>query len=343
MSRIAGPTEQAQAMLAVLERDYPGRSQRLMQDALIELQRWSELTLELINDVAADDADGRSCSVAGTYRSDTTPPRVSVARSASHGRRQFTALHELGHHLQQTHLGLGNAVMEAQDFERFEDAACDAFAARILIPDQLVASTIRSRGATASDVVALFEASSASRAACCARAVETLPGLGAIVLYEPDGTVSFSTARGIYPPARGTNQAHTPLVKAALAEPSRSAPFTRTTTVTYRNGSLSEEFYGQAAWCDGYLVAIYALTNPPWEPFALPIERPYQPRFWTCETCEETFRVEAEGCATCGQPKCEQGHCNCTVRRERTCTACYLSKHHARFPPQGTVCLDCLS
>src|SRR6185312_14053393 len=128
MSRV-DVTTQAQRMIAVLGRDHPHALALLATDALMALQAWDELTVQLVPDSQTD----ARCSVAGGYIADTDPPTLSVTRSLSPGRRTFTALHELGHHLQQTDPHLAASVREHTDPMAFEDAACDAFAARILI------------------------------------------------------------------------------------------------------------------------------------------------------------------------------------------------------------------
>lgn len=54
--------------------------------------------------------------------------------SASRARRDFTALHELGHHLQQNSFDLMEAFARQPDGGvLLEDTACDAFAAEILL------------------------------------------------------------------------------------------------------------------------------------------------------------------------------------------------------------------
>src|ERR1019366_923254 len=59
------------------------------------------------------------CSVAGGYVHTTVPPTLSVTNSLSPGRRSFTVLHELGHHLQKNDVVLARAV-------RSQPAATDA-------------------------------------------------------------------------------------------------------------------------------------------------------------------------------------------------------------------------
>ena len=339
---VRGAATQAQRMLDVLDQRYPGAVEELRSNALRVLQDWDDIQIELVGDDPLN-TQGSRCSVAGSYRHDFDPPKIQVARSASPGRRQFTALHELGHHLQRTDEDLGEAVIGADDYERFEDAACDAFASQILIPDDLVTGIVDSRGPTASDVVALFQQSSASRAACCVRAAAALTGLGTVVLFDGDGVVSFAARKGVIPPARGSDQSQTPLVRKALAEPQRRAAFQMQTTFTYRNGSQSSSYFAQAAWCSGYLVAVYADTNPAWQALALPPQTPARSwaHSWTCELCGELFEVD-QTCHNCKKPLCPHGHCDCTNKLEQLCTVCFISKHRSQFAPGAQICEECV-
>jgi hypothetical protein len=284
---------------------------------------------------------GDGCSVAGSYRGDTTPPTLCIAWSASPGRRQFTALHELGHHIQQNDTGLAIAFITSFDPQGFEEAACNLFAGRTLLPDDLVDRHVGSRGPTAAEVADLFAGSPASRAACCVRAAERLCGPGAVVLLDQAGIVSFAQpAGGFVPPARGSDQSATPLLAAALR---RGGQARAETVVRYRSGSTSDTVYGDCAEADGWLVAVLATERAPWLKFSPP--RPdtgyAKVEWWTCETCGDQFQV-TERCPACGQPKCpQQNHCACSLAQERICTSCCLAKHRSQFADGGTVCREC--
>jgi hypothetical protein len=333
---------QVQAMAAVVERNHPGALERLRLDPLGELDTWSDVTLAMVAEGFGKDR----CSVAGHYEPD--PPTLVVAKSASVRRRGFTALHELGHHLQQTDLDLGSTTFEYSEPELYQEEACDAFAAHVLLPDDQLLPTIGPRGPVAQDVVDLFTVnSSASREACCVWAARHLCGAGAVVLLDSAGTVLFAAPHSFIPPARNSDQSGTPLVEAALNR--RSDVTTRDETyVRYRKGSRSDSLYGQAAWIDdNYLVAIVTSDNVGWREFAPP--RPGTSRFrpgtwWTCETCGESFTSFEPPCSSCKEPKCDNNHCGCTVARAnntKTCSKCRLTLHPSRFDGANTVCRDC--
>lgn len=256
---------QAEAMLAVLERRRPGALARLRAEPLAELDRWDEVQVSLM----PESGDGDRCSVAGSYQHQTVPPTLFVGAARSSRRRSFTALHELGHHLQKTDEVLGGNTFDWQDSEAFEEAACDAFAARVLVPEEYIGNTMRRGGPTATDVVEMFHASQASREACCVRASEYLPGGGAVVLLDAAGRVLFAASSGLIPPARGSDQSTTPLIAAALQTQS-----TRAHDATYliqRSGDRSDLLYGQAAWFDEtYLIAVIAKDSVAWRKLTAP-------------------------------------------------------------------------
>ncbi|MFB9905366.1 ImmA/IrrE family metallo-endopeptidase [Allokutzneria oryzae] len=243
--------EQARAMLAVLERDHPGAAERLRPHPIIELASWTDLRVLLVE----EHSDGQGCSVSGSYHPELSPPTLLVGRSLSHRRRAFTALHELGHHLQQNDVGLGERTFDAEDPVRFQEEACDAFAAQVLLPDDQIRQRIGPAGPTARDVVDLYESSAASREACCVWAARHLTEAGAVVLHDAAGTVLFAAPRGFVPPARRSDQSDTPLVRAALR--AKGPVEHHETFVRYRDGRTSSPLSGQAAWCgDDYVITV---------------------------------------------------------------------------------------
>ncbi|TDP98154.1 ImmA/IrrE family metallo-endopeptidase [Labedaea rhizosphaerae] len=338
--------EQAAAMIQVLERGDFATIEGLRDDPLSVLRTWPGIQLIL----APESSAGSGCSIAGRYDDETDPPTLVVGTSRSYRRRGFTALHEFGHHLQRTNVELGQTLFAGLDSEGLEETACDEFASRVLLPDDLVAESIGTAGPAASDVVDLFVRSQASREACCVRAANMLNGAGAVLLLDDTGTVLFAAPRGLVPPARGSDQSKTPLIEAALRQ--RTSAQRDKTFVTYRNGDTSEYLYGQAAWCDDheYLIAVVASDNVPWMPLALPRPGTRRSRYgtwWTCETpgCGETFKIMKPPCQRCDQPSCGHGHCGCTAvrtQRDRECTACRLTLPPRCFEGTSPICRDCV-
>ncbi len=332
---------QALRMLELLDRDYPGALDALAADAWSELEAWDGLQLRLVPDSQTDER----CSVAGGYVHTTVPPTLSVTDSLSPGRRSFTALHELGHHLQKNNVVLARAVRsQPADTDAFEDAACDAFAARVLITDDMLEAFRTDRSPSAATLVRLFDETQASRAACCARVVEHLGATGVVAVFDDTGRVMFARGHGnVIAPARGTDQSQSPLIKAALAS-STGAQRDRT-CFTYRSGSRSSEMYGDAAWAGNYLMLVAVLDRPGWKPFApsRDLPRAYVPRLdgW-CEICQQPFTV-TDRCTLCGQGWCPVGHCGCSTAKEKTCDRCFCVKHISQFrAPAASTCKECL-
>lgn len=330
---------QARLMLQLLGETRLGAIDRLRTDALAELETWPDVQLRRVPDTVSE----TRCSVAGGYVHSTDPPTLTVTESLSRRRRQFTALHELGHHLQKTISRLALAVRQQPgDLEKFEDAACDMFASLVLIPDETLQLPLDGRSPSAADVVGLFERTQASRAACCVRVAAQLGTHGVVAVTDADGVVSFAAAHGeVFPPARGESQADTPLVQAALRHGMNVQ--VDDTYVRYRTGSTSDRLYGDAAWSDDYLVTVAVLDRPSWKAFAPP--RAESSRFVSrqavCEVCDEQF-TPTETCLKCGDPRCPSGHCGCTSSAERQCERCFLTLHPNRFPsPTARLCKDC--
>ncbi|MGN6299655.1 MAG: ImmA/IrrE family metallo-endopeptidase [Angustibacter sp.] len=330
-------------MLNLLLGDDPELLASLTADAVAALTVHPDVDLRLVPEADT----GAGCTVAGGYRPAQTPPGLLVTESLSHRRRAFTALHEFGHHLQQTNLDLGAALLDHAADQHLEEAACQVFASRVLLPDELIAPLTPARGPDATTVAAYYDHSKASRAACCVRAAELLVGGGAVVLYRPDGIVDANASTGVIPPARGSDQSHTPLIARALSRPGDTVEHDET-FIAYSTGT-SEPLYGQAAWVKGYLVAVLQRDNASWKSFA-----PYRastgtytgPSKWlTCDVCLKEYTRNDDVCPTCRTPRCPQRHCACpSSARERRCPSCSLTlarSRFANFDDPSTPCRDC--
>ncbi|WP_329343828.1 ImmA/IrrE family metallo-endopeptidase [Streptomyces sp. NBC_01352] len=262
--------------------------------------------------------------------------------SASRARRDFTALHELGHHLQQNSFDLMEAFARQPDGGvLLEDTACDAFAAEILLPAPLVEHHLAAGGPTAPDVVELWRASGASRMAVCVRAVQHLPAPGHVLLLDVDGQVVFAASHGLPPVRRGSFQGDIPTIAQARAGQGRSDGRTQ---VRYRDGILGRELHAQTAPMNGYLVAVLVTDSAPWRNFMLPTkDTGPQAGEYLCEHCDEEYRSFEPACSVCRVPRCpECGRCSCTPRvNERQCQGCFIRHPPAMFAADSDRCLDC--
>ncbi|MDR6434988.1 hypothetical protein J2790_000109 [Paenarthrobacter nicotinovorans] len=341
-----GTAKQVEGMLAMLEQLRPGAADRLAANAIAELDTWHELKVAPVPEEAdLPHGSGGGCSVAGAYLWGTEPPTLVFAESMSTRRQRFTLLHELGHHIQSVDLELGTALMEAEDSEEFEDAACDAFAAEILLPSTLVSQNTQ-RGPTAESAVDLFRVSKASRAAICVRLAKELKSPGVIAVLDPEGRVNFAASRGqIFPPARNSDQSGNPLVAAALTEPFPGRVIQRDDSlIHYSTGHTSNRLYGQITWCDGLYVAVMVEYSAPWKSFSPPKDgtasSSSRSSWEDCDTCGTNF-VITKTCSQCWEPRCPQGHCDCTRAAERMCAECFLVKLPSQFEGPSKVCIEC--
>lgn len=335
--RAAAALTQATAMITELETHRPGARDDLATSALAKLQTWQELTVRLV----PDDQTGGGCSVAGTYLPGP-PPELAVARSSSLPRRDFTALHELGHHLQQNSFQL----IESFDGEPdggllLEDAACDAFAAEILLPAPLVKAHLPAAGPTAGDILDLWRAAGASRMAVCVKASQHLPAPGHVLLLDMNGRLVFAASTGLPPLRRGSNQADIPVIRSALAGRGRADGHTK---LKYRDGILGTELYAQTAPMDGYLLAVTVTDLAPWKAFA-PSARDTGPQGveYTCERCHEDFTAFTRACPRCQSAPCPDcGRCGCAPQvTERQCTSCFVLHPAAMYTGNSQRCDDC--
>ena len=319
---------QAELMLGVLTRDQPGKVDRLRADALNELAASDEVQIELVPDTQTEDG----CSVAGGYTYATTPPTLTVAQSASRRRQQFTVLHELGHHLQKNDPDLAAGVRaQPADIADFEDAACDAFAGRILIPDTVLAALPAGRSPTAADVVRIFDMTQASRPH--ARPRRRAVGSTASSRPRQHRHLIWYRQRRLYPPLAAA--ARRPHYCSHRTRPSCRAMKVDDTHFVYRNGSRSEQLYGDAAWSGDCLIVVAVRDLAGWKRFALPRNEPrrFVPQQAWCDVCMDEFTPNRDDtCTRCQQPRCPTGHCACTSAKERPCDRCFLLKHAAQFP-----------
>ncbi|MGK5738908.1 ImmA/IrrE family metallo-endopeptidase [Micromonospora sp. URMC 103] len=337
---------QARAMSAELDRLRPGAADRLRRDALAELSSWDDIVVRLDTDPeVTQDPDAPRCSVAGAYLAGAGTAVLAIARSASRGRRAFTGLHELGHHLQRTQPSLMELLVEQPDGGlALEDAACDAFAAQVLLPERLVDAHIGPQGPSGQNVFDLWAAASASRAAVCVRASQRLTSPGHVILLEAAGTVSFSASHGLPPLRRGSDQSSTAIIRDALARPSGRA--TGRTRLRYRDGILGDQLHAQVVPMDGFLVAVAVVDGAAWESFSLS-SREVGPTgtWWTCgyAECGHEFPSFMTRCERCREPTCPAcERCACAPRvKERRCAGCFLSLPAHVFIGAEERCINC--
>lgn len=312
---------------------------QLHLDAIRELQLWSEIEI-----VPLQEGTDSDCSIAGLYLDDTAPPRIGIVRSNSRARENFTALHELGHHLQRTDLDLASELGDQPDRGRqLEEDTADRFAASVLIPSALTSRILGDGTPTAAQVVQLWQHASASRAAVCVAAARQLETPGHVLLLDPEGTVSFCATKGDYRLRRGSDQSTTEIHR-HYAQSSRSVVATQTRFV-YRDGTQGTELYAQATNMHGYTVVVAVTDHAPWEALSLSsTDAPVLGGWHECATCGDVFRSWERCERGCGGYRCTNGHCDCpTYLKEQICNSCFEVKPAHLFAAGSTSCTDCLN
>ncbi|SDO02792.1 protein of unknown function [Klenkia soli] len=335
---------QAEAMLTVLDSLLPGHRDALGRDPVEVLRTWPEVDYREVPPAET----GSRCSVAGAYYGSEDPPLLTVADATSPGRRAFTALHELGHHLQQSDPDLAETVdLHEAAADQFEDAACDAFAADVILSEELVTRHLPAGTPTADNVVALRRGSTASRAAVCVRAAQHLSSPGHVLLLDAEGTVQFAASHLMPRPGRGSDQSSAEVIRHALGNPTGQGRSRGRTRLLYRNGIQGDELYAQAAPMDGYLLVVAVTDHAPWETgFTLPIAQNGPAAAWRIcvrPECGEEFRTFEGPCARCGNHTCTKcGRCACAPAvKERDCTRCGLRLPARLFDGAANRCRDC--
>ena len=212
--------ELAVGLLGRREEIEPGLSSRLLGDVEAAICQREDLVVEY----ELDQVEDSKCSVAAAYLRRKHPPRIVLSPTMSFRRRKFSLAHEFAHFLIDRDTVLADLLfVEPDRGEALEEDICDAFAAMLLVGDDLVDSALNGADATAAAVVRLFGASRASREACAVAMAQrlTVPGYVIIAAMEADddgeeAVVARFAARanGVLPIRRGTPQPGTLLEQA---------------------------------------------------------------------------------------------------------------------------------
>lgn len=318
----------------------PGTIDRLRDDAWREISNWTEIVVREVGT-----APGDSCSVAGYCNLQVSPAVVSIASGMAHRRRTFTLLHEIAHFLQQNDVMWADlALYKQKDFgRRLEEQVCDAFAAEILLGDGLTERVVADTAVSASTVQSLFDASQASRSACCVRTAQLLPAGGWVLLTDMEGVVQFAAAsgdRGV--PTRGTVQGNGHIsLRAAQFGSARSED----AWISFRSGRRLNGLYADSVRDAGwrYVYTVITMEVPPWLPAYTQPRKFVQAPEWDCFVCSATAKTAPDSCSICKQPKCWRcAMCACGQRQtEKRCSKCFLVQGVGAFDGSSDVCREC--
>lgn len=260
---------------------------------------------------------GGDCPIAATY-TPGPPPTISVTPTPSQGRRNFSILHEYGHHLSGLSWRTMGLLASQPNANYLRETICDIVAAELLLPDALT-SHIHRKGPTAADVAVLSDTSQASREACCIKTSQLMGSSGYVMLADLDGSARFTTAvRTVYRVRRDTVQpASSPIAKAAEAGHYRGIGH-----IQFASGSRSPDHYVDAQRAGNYVFAVFYNDNPPWETLSLgsPDRGGWAGDELECEHCEFAGMTHEPRCRRCGQRRCPN------------CDRCGLSDDHGMCP-----------
>jgi len=310
------------------------------------LRQWPEV--ELFDLERSRTASDERCDVDGLYRGEETPPRIGVAYSETRQRMNFTALHELGHHVQLTDEGLVDTLLERSDGGRaLEEEACDAFAATVLIPEAAASAILGERTPSAEAVAQLWRTlRTVSRSAVAMRARSQIEGDAHVLVLSSNGDVSFATSNTAIRPARNSDQKTTAIWEAIGREQGATAVTARG-QFAYNSVLAGDTYYMQAAPAGSGYIVVAATERVPW---TMSVARrdgvPYG-RSYLCVHlgCSAEFRAgPSDLCVVCGSPHCPTcQRCECSVAApaEFQCTECFLLKGGSQQSSTAGVCIDC--
>lgn len=291
----------------------------LRSDPFGTLMRSAEITVTIEEDLV-----NTGCGGGGYYR--PSPPTIHLHPATSR-RDNFTLLHELAHHLQQTHDQWGYTLidMDALIRRKIEEAVCDQFAAQILMP---VGVTDRHDVSVhPADVMAgFFARTRASRAATLQRVREMLPHGARWILAVADLDGVVSTSASTYddpPPPKGFAQEGFRRVAVEAMDAAVRREFHD--GIEYRTGAVLDDLRVEAALdCEERYVflALRPTTTNGSGTWTFPAQECSNP------VCERVFQpLQSSGrCQSCQGFRCPYcNRCSCSAPdRPTTCTSCFV-------------------
>ena len=275
--------------------------------------------------------------------------RTVLFRPTVSRRENFTLAHELGHILVRECDEVQDwlADLDAGEEGRMEEWLCDQIAQRILLPDDLIAQF--TGPVSAEGLVALFDASQASLAACAVATSRRLPGPAGIVLINIDtGEVDLAS---VQPDSELGWPANFPWRNQRLPDGHQLQRLRQDLQATARGRMTwttpwgdQSSYYVDAQRHAGQIIAVFA-DQDLWSSEQLHLDGPREFRRGTIGTvrcCGETHEVSTFPCGVCHGHYCPTCHlCRCDKRAatEVLCTRCYQRKQ--RHLVTNGICIDC--
>lgn len=295
---------------------------------------------DLVFQWVSTDTIGGGCSVAALYSGTEHPPRISVARDASAGRRAFSALHEFGHHLCRRAATVSDALFELSDGGRsIEEDLVDAFATAVLF-SRIKVTTAFATGVDAAAVLHLWRTTAASREACCVAAAQQLQAPGYVMLLQRDGRCQFAARNGdVFPIARNSLQTAIRLQPALRGGAARGVD-----RPNLASGVSSAQMHFDARSDNLYVFAVWVTDSPTWDALPVPLDVAPSGHDGYCESCAQEFTSWEVKCGQCGESRCTRcAACSCEPGAQnrsatRLCQRCFCLLPLLAFEGDATVC-----
>jgi hypothetical protein len=323
----------------------PGLTRHLKTDIKIAVESRDDLTVQY----ETNHASNSNCSIAAAYLRDRKPPRIVIGPTKSRGRLLFSIGHEFGHFLIDQDEVLADLLWKkANKGVLLEEEICDAFAALLLVGDDLVDQALAGDGVTAAAVIRLWLLGEASREACAVAMAQCLLTPGYVVIgareRQEDGDETIiarfaARAHGVFPIRRGTAQPGTLLENAH-----KHGRASGQDQLIFPSGARTDVFHADIARNGEYLFGVFVTDNPGWG--GLSVRDPDfggYPDAW-CDWCSEDFRPQSAACKKCEEyicPKC--GKCSCyadTSPAAKICPGCWTERPGRMF--HGIQCDICV-
>lgn len=264
----------------------------------------------------------RACSLGGYYDGSTTPPVLTIG--ASGGRRDgFTLLHEVAHHLMyvDSHWSLEVLTsIPADKREMVAETAASAFAARMLLPDDVIEAAFRD-GVTPLSLWALADTTAASVAACCARSLE-VPGDRLVLFTDLNGVPWYAGTTGS-PYSPGSRIAQPSIMRLIdRANDDGIARLVGGEGIVYRTGRANTDVAIEIAVQGTSAIAVVTPELPNHR-----LRPDTEVDTLECPSCDAAFsQTESPSqCARCTQWRCpECGSCGCE-QSHVICQRCFVA------------------
>lgn len=278
------------------------------------------------------------CDLGGAYDGDSEPPTITLRWSSNEKRNNFTALHELGHHLLYSDEDWQYRVLPTLgDKARVvEEKIVNDFAATLLVPESVIQQHLGA-GVTANGLREMVSQTEASATTCCISALN-LSGERLVMLGDTEGHIWYADSNGHpYNPGKRVQQ---PSLATAAERALSEGHYTLVggEGIRYSTGRADTDVRIDVALHDGLVIAVVTSTRPD--------SRSRLDSDWNeeCAACGSFFKINSSAgqCSTCGDWKCADCRgCECSNANVVTCTRCFLALSLAEVGKGLTVHEDC--